>query len=518
MPGPSFVGDGVVQAINPLTYVAPAFNANNTGHYFVDNSVTCSNSSNSGRGSPSLPRCTPPNFTSSGARLIVFGGGSYSISSYQNLPGGQPHAPTVIRGLDSAHKPLFTTDHLGNDTAVFNLVLENIHLNCAGGAGLRIKNSRNLALRGMEIENCNVPVLVLDSDHVLIANSLIHDSVRDGRLWNDPDPNFDPDSNGIHVASNNSFVWVMNNELHHIAGNGVYFGGQGSGTCAANEDVHHIYVIDNNVHDVRQVGIGFKRVTDVFVIRNYVHDIVNPIRIQEDGPGILYQYAPERVWILFNHIERTDGGIQVESDSCSPNNGQHGHIIGNLIHNIHSLGFDPANTNNHSGITLRGHTDIHVVNNTIYDVDTGISLNDVNDRYIANNIIDQIGSGYHIHFQYDGTNTKVFNNFFGGGIKLKSGSNTSTSNPNFFNNLSIGFLSSGNRSGSPGFTNPAAHDFTLAAGSQAVDSGILAPAYERFISGGDLAGFSGYGYDIKLDFQGHARPNGAGWDMGAYER
>jgi hypothetical protein len=61
----------------------------------------------------------------------------------------------------------------------------------------------------------------------------------------------------------------------------------------------------------------------------------------------------------------------------------------------------------------------------------------------------------------------------------------------------------------PLFVDPASGNFDLSPSSPAIDSGVADEAYATFQAL--------YGIDIRKDKAGRARPQGAGWDIGAYE-
>jgi hypothetical protein len=67
----------------------------------------------------------------------------------------------------------------------------------------------------------------------------------------------------------------------------------------------------------------------------------------------------------------------------------------------------------------------------------------------------------------------------------------------------------GCREGDPLFVDSAAARFDLLPGSPAIDGGVAEAAYDSYQAL--------YGVDIRVDKAGRRRPQGAAWDMGAYE-
>ena len=87
------------------------------------------------------------------------------------------------------------------------------------------------------------------------------------------------------------------------------------------------------------------------------------------GAGLGFQYAPDYVWFLFNHVYDSDYGIATGSDS-DLGTGTESFFIGNLIHDIHDSDrdFKPLTAWHNCGISLPGGVNRYVVNNTLVNV------------------------------------------------------------------------------------------------------------------------------------------------------
>jgi hypothetical protein len=140
------------------------------------------------------------------------------------------------------------------------------------------------------------------------------------------------------------------------------------------------------------------------------------------------------------------------------------------------------------GIVLRSESkDIYVYNNTLYgnggDAIVIGGSGSLDNLVIVNNILDTTGSGnvYHVNNTVNEPTVSLDNNlYWPAPVRLN---NISDSHP---------------ITGDPQFVDPASHDFHLRSTSPAIDAGVSIP-------------------QVMDDFDGTPRPQGAAYDVGAYE-
>jgi hypothetical protein len=228
-----------------------------------------------------------------------------------------------------------------------------------------------------------------------------------------------------------------------------------------------------------------------------------------------FQYAADRVWFLYNHIYDCDFGIIVASDN-GLGTGVDSYYVGNVIHNIHHSGssYNPDTSSAPAGITLRGGTNRHIINNTIYNVDAGINVAASNGFVrIVNNIVSGVTETRAMHVFVENpsvsgaTATVLQNDLFEGTVRIKWGDSSVYTLQGFQSSFPAKGQASINAN--PRFADPASQNFGLLVGSPAIDAGITDQVYQTFATR--------YGMSIARDFNGQPRPIGAAYDMGAYE-
>jgi hypothetical protein len=206
-----------------------------------------------------------------------------------------------------------------------------------------------------------------------------------------------------------------------------------------------------------------------------------------------FQYDPRRVWFLFNEVYDNVQGITHGSADDGSRSGVY--YIGNTLHNNLSC-----------GMQLNGWVEgEYVIGNTFYNNPTGLE----NGYYrvgleIWNNIFSKNPTAISFTEYGSGAVSNLRNDLFEAPVKI------------IWDNVErdvAGMQSIGEclgcQSGDPLFVNAGAGNFNLQPGSPAIDMGALDAAYTTFQQL--------YGIDIRRDKAGRTRPQGAGWDVGAYE-
>jgi hypothetical protein len=253
------------------------------------------------------------------------------------------------------------------------------------------------------------------------------------------------------------------------------------------------------------MGFWVKQAVDVVISENTVYS--HRPSDSSSGGGMGFQYAPERVWFLYNHIYDCDYGITSGGDS-GLGTGQNVYYVGNVIHDIHTSGsFNPNSAWSNAGIMVAGLTNHYMANNTIFDVDAGINCTRDGTYVIENNIVSNVTQalGNAVFVEDSDTTWSLNNNLFwqgGSSIRVRFGSTV-------YNHSTHGHGSS-NLNSNPLFVNSAGDDFHLQSGSPAVNAGRVSNVYTEFQSR--------YGLDIRVDPDGVLRPQGSAYDIGAYER
>jgi hypothetical protein len=172
------------------------------------------------------------------------------------------------------------------------------------------------------------------------------------------------------------------------------------------------------------------------------------------------------LWILFNDLWGSTLGINVDQAAANPV-----YIIGNEIHDITEMAI--------LGDPVPGSAAIHVVNNTILNVTDAIMVGEARSNIVqATGVAIGAGAGGCSHnLVQQGANERVCTN---------------------------------GRTGDPRLTRSGIHVTGLQPDSPAVDAGYANhPAYSTFQST--------FGRSIQFDRVGVSRPQGTGWDIGAYE-
>jgi hypothetical protein len=499
VPAPQF---GITQQTPP----APSpWTAEVAGFYYVDDTAPSASDSRT-YGHPSAPRATIPLSLPAGSVVEVHGTYSHSHASPRGiLANGTEAAPVFIRGASADAAPVLTRPILIRGSY---FILENLAWRLEDEmSALRIVSpTDHAALRHSDVRGN------LGGGSIMVASSAsLGGVVSDVVVWKneihdvgDVQADRDQDRHGIAVGSRTSNVWVVDNVVRDSSGAGVAVN---AGNKESQPTLHHVYISRNHIYRTRQAGVGIKQATDVIVSQNLVHDVIHTSWSPSKGLG--FQYAPERVWFLYNEVYNCSNGIYAGSDS-GMGTGKDSYIIGNVIHGIHHAASNKPNSAwSNAAIMLAGGVNRWVVGNTIYDVDGGIfSPGGVGHMRIVDNIVS--GSpGAHVFLEHGSLSrsSSMQNNLLDEPVRIRWGGTRVLDLRGF--EQTRGTECSGCLAADPLFVDPVSANFDLSAGSPAIDRGVLEEVYAVFETL--------YGIDIRIDKAGRPRPQGAGWDIGAYE-
>ena len=494
--------------------VPDPWDAQTPGFYYVHRDHAEATDNNNAYGTPAKPRSTIPDNLPAGSVVEVHGVYDFAPTGYDTISGdGTDLSPIFIRGAGPGERPTIarTWQIKGNYIIFEHLEFADEDSDPSGGATgklIILSPSHHVGLRKCEIsgnlEGGGLGVASWDDqevEQIVIWDNHIHHN-------GDVNANYDQDVHGVAVGKLASHIWILDNEMNHNSGDGLQInspdGQNGAGSS------HHIYVGRNITHHNKQTGLWCKQASDVIFSQNtsYAHRPSG----SSGGAGMGFQYGPERVWFLFNEIFDCDVGISSGSNSVA-NPGQDAYLIGNLIYDIHHSGsWDPNSGWSPAAISLWGSINRHVVGNTIYDVDAGITTPSSGPFEIADNIIANIteSEGMHVFLEpSDGAAaSELHHNLFEGVVRIRWGSSTVydlDGLKNAFPGKGEGCLNE-----DPLFANQDNGKFTLDGNSQAIDKSVAHPVYDTFLAT--------YGLDIRVDFNGRSRPYGLAWDMGAFEQ
>jgi hypothetical protein len=218
------------------------------------------------------------------------------------------------------------------------------------------------------------------------------------------------------------------------------------------------------------------------------------------------------VWFIDNVMWDCDFGIQLASDA-GLGTGRAAFFIGNVILRIHDSNndFQPGSAWQNCAISLPGGVYRYVLENSIYDVDSGVCVPPTSGTlYLFDNLIEKVKSnGYHLVFDSPAmaSATKAGSNLFAPTYRMAvSGVTTAVAaSPR-------GPVGSNGAVASVQWANPAAGDFALMSSSPAIGFGMMNQLgiWELYLSR--------YGTPLSADKDGVRRDSSAALDSGATER
>lgn len=487
-------------------YTRPApWNQDVVGWYYVDQYHVNASDTNA-YGTPENPRQTIPDPVPEGSVVEVHGLYDYAPAGYDRITAnGTKQAPVFIVG--------------GGETVVKRkwaiessyIIIENIEFTDFGKISITYP-SHHVSIRNNNMHHIKGKIGGYGNTdtervhHIVVYNNKIHS--QDG--W-DENPELDLDNHGVKFGRYVEDVWILDNLAYNNGGNFVQVGDWNS--PANNELARRYYIGRNTAYANRQSPIGIKQSSDVIVSANTLY---NNKAIQANAAGqagVVFQYGPERLWIINNRIFDSDAGIS--SGSNSGGIGQEQYIVGNVIYNIHTAdGFDynPGSAWSPAAIMLAGGMDRYVIDNTIHDVDAGINCPGSGSLSIRGNIISEVTKATHVFIEYGSIadfsslhNNILYQSSGSAGIRWGDGEILNVAEFEF----EYPVQGQGNLDADPLFIDSLNNNLFLQSSSPAIDRNTESDVYQIFQNL--------YGIDIKVDNDGNARPQGTGWDTGALE-
>lgn len=494
--------------------------------HYVDNSVACNDSGNS-YGTKDNPRCNlPPLGGLAPGSVVEIHGGIYTSRNWMTSS-GTAEKPIFIRGYanpnwviqdDINGNPVFVKTSIDPMPVIERvlrirgayIIIENIDFNKndrrEGAVDIRPANLtesvHHVAVRNSEIQNYahahgGAGSLMAASgfqdnfvyDIVYYKNNVHADnSFYDFNTDGDAVDQYQDDTMGIAIAARSNRVWIVDNHIHHNAGDAV-----GTGHDADYTSTNY-YIGRNIMNDCDENAVDLKEVENYVVSQNIMYNFYGAgagsngtITVVHYGPDV----APKNTWFIYNEMyNASDAAVQVGGTVLDDV-----FYVGNVIHNISN------DAGTAKAFVSWGSRNIYVVGNTVYSTDEGIEFNggDAAQVFIENNIFSNLKTENYVSLSNTAYANRavIKNNIFYSDVLIPviEGNSINEINAN------------------PLFENPLANNFKLRntpIPSPAIDSGIEADVYQIFQDRFD-------GMDIRVDFSGLTRPQQGAWDIGAYE-
>jgi len=521
IPAPSFgIAEVAPAAPNPWT---SAIN----GFYYVDSTSGASTDTSNPNGWPGKPRRTVPTSIPAGAYVEVRGG-PYTISTAgQGITwtfGGTPSQPCFIHGVGV---PVFQ----GSGTNAIDFTVSGSYYIIEGVALKNFQTHLVMAGDHGAIRNCDVtnPVnlgqrqfgaaIFPGGNNMVIYANHIHD-IGDWRV-----SAAENDFHGVKSSTGSHHVWVVDNEIDHMGGNGTQFGDD----VASEPWAHHIYIGRNNIHHTRKSSLDVKETRDVIQSQNELWEA--HWTSDHTSGGIAIKRCCVNCWNLFNRIHDIDQGAHfTDSNDSGIGRFATGYFIGNLMYNIAQASNLPNNPGNSGGYAEAagfiaynigegrgvGNSTVAFVNNTIFNARHGMAYGaggGPNTILFANNIVHLSHPTHHLANSLTAAqNAQARNNLFDPtGVSQSriywKGDGTLRNVTSFQSAYSAD--ASANIEAVAQFVS-APTNLQVTTASRARDAGLTDP-------GGLCALFlNTYDLSITVDFARSPRP-ASGWDIGAFE-
>ncbi len=479
------------------------------GYYYI-NRETGTDSGNT-YGVPSNPRATIPSPIPAGSYVEVHGTYNYLQAGMIKIrPEGTATKPVWIVGIEG-DEPIFTggkiflygsycyVDSIKTQLSKFQVGTQS------DGYQTDYIMLRNSELWGDGATKVGGIAIAGSSpnhiSNVIIYNNHVHDR-------GDSSATVDLDAHSVTCLQYTNNVWIVDNLIHDGGGAGVALGG--TGDSHPYSDSHHLYIARNEIYNVLQSGIGTKMSNNVVISQNKIHDIINTS--WSPGKGVGMQYRPHNTWVIYNEIYNTRYGVKTASTFSGED--WNIYVIGNVLHGLNiDVSYDPDNTWAEAAISILGAVNRYIINNTIYNCSAGINVTSIGGTYVVeNNIVGDVTNGNQIWSMNKSAivrNNVTYQNV--GDEKIKWGGSSVYNLTDFQTATGKGENSSAL---APQFINPSLNNFHLLTTSPAKNTALnptdlTVDVYALYEST--------FGKNIRMDSSQILHPQGAAWDIGAFE-
>jgi hypothetical protein len=482
--------------------------------YYIDNTHAQATDTNNTNGFPNKPRLTIPTTYAAGSYTELHGG-PYTNALTLTLKGTVDN-PAWFRGTAESMPIISSLISIKESTYAF---IEHIDFNGGSGGCVYLAGlvGNHIVIRNSKFRNKAYVSNTAGIGFSPTQNGSIHDIVFYNNEFSELgtwDTELDQDFHGIapslwgRTAPTEVYnVWILQNTFYHISGNGVQcIAGQ---TLNLYPQLHHIYIGQNTGHHNRQAAFWSKMASHVIISQNTAYGGQNSG--SQPGTGIGYQYNPDNIWIIFNHIYDCTHGIR-QSDSGSILTNHNAYIIGNLIHDIHREDLTMLPTNPYKegqGISLwQGLQNRYVINNTIYNAHGGINSVQSGPAELSGNLIANISTtdDFHITTLNNTAGLKFNHNFLQGTARVNWHGPVYSGVPAVYAGTN---QCPDCADGDPLLVSPGTGNYGVLPNSPAIGLTPKHPAYDTFESL--------YGLKIAVDYNGVARPETGMWTAGAFE-
>jgi hypothetical protein len=538
-----------VAYVPPIGIPAPSFGIDDTppadpgawpgaeaaGFYYIDPTHGSATDANT-YGYPNVPRLTIPNSSAiaAGSKVVVAAG--YSITSDRNwICNGTEGSPVWIISEDAGNgwdggAPTFTGSggQIINFRGAYTIIKGCKFSNLRFRVGAAATAAHHMVIRDCEVTGYNVAgnTNIIGAGFAGNSSTPEADRTHDIVLYNNRVhtngvlANFGTDDcHGTGFGSWCWTVWVLDSQYYGNAGDGIQHNSS-NGSLSDIDDARlgfNIYNGRNVIHSNGQSGLWIKDARDVINSENeiYGHDDLN--NSGGAGQGCGQQYGPERVWWICNNVHDNEGGIAINSDNSL--NGSDVYVIGNrIVDNRYYISAEtpPASQGgfNLAGVSCWDYANRYILFNTIWGNDAGINMatGAITRLEVYGNIIggsrNTAGGACDILTEATPTTTVVeYNVLADNRIRINTGSVETLAQYQARTSDGENCTTS-----TPTFVDVDGRDMNLTSGDSVARNAGPSSAHAAF------ATFEGlYGLSIEADILGVARPQGANWDMGAYE-